>query len=291
MTAVSVSSTGVVFRPDFAPSTLAEVAAAADAAAIDELWLWEDCFLQGAIAQAAVALASTQSIVVCIGVMPAPLRSVVATAMEIATLGRMFPGRVKVGIGHGVQSWMQQAGVAVDSPLTLMREYAVALRDLLAGRQVSVGGRYVCLTDVTLQWVPTQPIPILIGGGGPKTLGLAGELADGVILDCQHTVPTVRDALAHVAAGRTKAIASSTFTTVMYLACAPGNDSKERLSTEVRKWEVADPEDFGVGGSVEDIQASSSAYRNAGITTLVYQPVGEYTEMTSLIHVVGALGS
>ena len=51
--------------------------------------------------------------------------------------------RLKVGIGHGVQDWMRQAGAAVASPLTLMREYVTALSDLLAGRSVTVYGRYV----------------------------------------------------------------------------------------------------------------------------------------------------
>ena len=82
-----------------------------------------------------MALASTERLTVGIGVLPAPLRNVVATAMEIATLDAMFPGRVRLGIGHGVQDWMRQAGAAVASPLTLMREYVTALRDLFAGRE------------------------------------------------------------------------------------------------------------------------------------------------------------
>jgi hypothetical protein len=77
---------GVVFRPDFRPDTLRQSALAADHAGVAELWLWEDCFLQGGIAQAAVALASSETLTVGLGVLPAPLRNVVTTAMEIATL-------------------------------------------------------------------------------------------------------------------------------------------------------------------------------------------------------------
>ena len=95
--------------------------------------LWEDCFLEGGIAQAAVVLVLSESLTVGVGVLPAPLRNVVITAMEIATLEAMFPGRLRVGIGHGVQNWMRQAGAAAASPLTLMREYVTALGDLLAG--------------------------------------------------------------------------------------------------------------------------------------------------------------
>ena len=81
-----------------------------------ELWLWEDCFLQGVIAGASVALSSSEALRVGLGVLPAPQRNVVSTAMEIATLEAMFPGRLRLGIGHGVQDWMRQAGAAVASP-------------------------------------------------------------------------------------------------------------------------------------------------------------------------------
>ena len=65
--------------------------------------------------------------------------------MEIATVERLFPGRLIPGVGHGVQPWMEQVGARVASPLTLMREYVPALRSLLAGEEVSTAGRYVSL--------------------------------------------------------------------------------------------------------------------------------------------------
>ena len=276
--------TGVVHSPAFAPGLLSSTAQQVDASAIDELWLWEDCFLQGAIAQAAVALATTRNLVVGIGVMPAPLRGVVATAMEIATLARMFPGRIKVGIGHGVQSWMRQAGVAVSSPMTLLTEYVAALRDLLGGETVHVRGRYVRLTDVALQWLPVEPVPVLIGATGPRTLRLAGAIGDGVILDCQHTVATVREALAQVAAARSDP--DTPFSNVMYLACAPGPDAESRLAREAGKWNVKSPNDFGVGGSAAQILAGSAAYRDAGVDTLAYQSVGGDGEMAALVRAI-----
>ena len=100
---------------------------------MDELWVWEDCFRESAFAAATAALAWSERIQVGIGIAPMPLRKVALTAMEIATIERMFPGRLLPGLGHGVLSWMGQVGARVASPLTLMREYVPALRDLLAG--------------------------------------------------------------------------------------------------------------------------------------------------------------
>jgi alkanesulfonate monooxygenase SsuD/methylene tetrahydromethanopterin reductase-like flavin-dependent oxidoreductase (luciferase family) len=252
---------GVVFRPDFRPGTLRETAVAADRAGVAELWLWEDCFLQGGIAQAAVALASSETLTVGLGVLPAPLRNVVTTAMEIATLEAMFPGRLRVGFGHGVQDWMRQAGAAVASPLTLMREYVTALSDLLAGQSVTVEGRYVRLTDVRLDWPPRQPVPVLIGGTGPKTLALAGEIADGAILDSQYTATTVRDAIGHVTSGRTGR-ADAAFSTVLFLAC-----------------------------NADQAAESAGPFLEAGVDTLAFQPVGPQAAMPELIAVAGQVAA
>ncbi|MET4099967.1 5,10-methylenetetrahydromethanopterin reductase [Agrococcus sp. UYP10] len=173
---------GLIIPPDQAPERFLAVARAAEQAGVDEVWLWEDCFGQSGTSTAAAVLAATERIRVGIGLMPVPLRNVALTAMEIATLGRMFPGRLLPGIGHGVLEWMAQAGVRAQSPLTLLTEQATALRTLLAGDELSVEGRYVRLDRVRLRWLPEPVPPLLIGGGKPKTLGLAGELGDGVIL-------------------------------------------------------------------------------------------------------------
>ena len=90
-------------------------------------------------------------------------------------LHRLFPGRVTIGVGHGVQSWMGQVGARAESPLTLLREYLAALRALLRGERVTVHGRYVHLDDVALGWPPDPAPPVLAAATGPRTLRLSGE--------------------------------------------------------------------------------------------------------------------
>jgi alkanesulfonate monooxygenase SsuD/methylene tetrahydromethanopterin reductase-like flavin-dependent oxidoreductase (luciferase family) len=175
--------TGVVFRPQSPPEELRAVVEAAERAGLAELWLWEDCFLEGGLATAAAALAWSERLRVGIGLLPVPLRNPALAAMEVATLARMFPDRFVVTLGHGVQDWMRQVGAAVASPMTLLREHATAVRALLAGETVHVSGRYVRLDRVALDWPPPVPPRMLIGARGPRTIALGGEVADGVLLD------------------------------------------------------------------------------------------------------------
>ena len=187
-------TTGVVFRPQHPPEELRAAVGAAEAAGIDELWLWEDCFLEGGLTTAAAALALSERIRVGIGLLPVAFRNPALAAMEVATLARLFPGRLTVALGHGVQDWMRQVGAAVASPMTLLREHVSAVRALLAGETVDVRGRYVSLDSVALDWPPAEPPTLLIGARGPKTVALAGELTDGVLLDSVTDPEVVRRA-------------------------------------------------------------------------------------------------
>jgi alkanesulfonate monooxygenase SsuD/methylene tetrahydromethanopterin reductase-like flavin-dependent oxidoreductase (luciferase family) len=188
------------------PSRLLPFARTAEAAGLDELWLWEDCFLESGIASAAAILGGTERIAVGIGVMPVPLRNVALTAMESATLEGAFPGRFLPGVGHGVQHWMAQVGARVDSPLTLLREQVTALRALLAGDRVTTSGRYVTLDDVALDWPPASPPPVLSAATGPKTLRLVGEVADGAVLVADTGLEGVRRAVTLLDEGRAAAV-------------------------------------------------------------------------------------
>jgi alkanesulfonate monooxygenase SsuD/methylene tetrahydromethanopterin reductase-like flavin-dependent oxidoreductase (luciferase family) len=176
-----VATLAAIFPPR-PPEQIGAVVRAAEEAGLAQLWIWEDCFKEGGIATATAMLATTSRITVAIGLLPVPLRNVALTAMEIATLARLFPGRLTAGIGHGVQDWMGQAGTRAGSPMTLLREYTIALSALLGGQRVTTHGQYVRLDDVALDFPPLVAPPLLVGGVGPRTVALAGELADGVIM-------------------------------------------------------------------------------------------------------------
>jgi alkanesulfonate monooxygenase SsuD/methylene tetrahydromethanopterin reductase-like flavin-dependent oxidoreductase (luciferase family) len=259
---------GVTFRPQSPPEKLREVAQSADAAGIAQLWLWEDCFCEGGVSTATAALAWTERLHVGVGLLPVPLRNPALAAMEIATVTRMFPGRFRAGLGHGVLEWMEQVGARVESPMTLLREYTTAVRDLLHGRTVDVDGRYVHLREVTLDWPPASPPPLLLGGRGPKTVGLAGEVADGVILDSVLTRDQVREGVANAAAGsRAAGRAEEPFDNIVFVevdAGAPDLDARIDQSITTLAGTGADTVVFHTTGEAPDPQPLIAACAERG---------------------------
>ena len=173
---------GISIGPQLPPSRIGEVAARIEESGVDEVWLAEDCFFAGGVAAAAAALAATDGVTVGLGILPAVARNAAFTAMELAALAEMYPGRVVAGLGHGMAAWMRQIGAAPRSPLTALDEHLHAIRDLLAGRTVTLAGDYVRLAQVGLDHPPAVVPPVLAGVRGPKSLGVAGLRADGVIL-------------------------------------------------------------------------------------------------------------
>ena len=107
---------GILFRPQLPPERLREFVLSAELAGLDDLWMWEDCFLEGGLTSATAALAWSSSLRIGLGLMPVPLRNPALAAMEVATLARLFPGRFVPAVGHGVLPWMEQVGARAPSP-------------------------------------------------------------------------------------------------------------------------------------------------------------------------------
>jgi alkanesulfonate monooxygenase SsuD/methylene tetrahydromethanopterin reductase-like flavin-dependent oxidoreductase (luciferase family) len=274
MTAASaVPRVGVVFRPQLPPERLRGFAEAAEAAGLDDVWLWEDCFLEGGLSSAAAALAWTSSLRLGLGLMPVPFRNAALAAMEIATLARLFPGRFVPAAGHGVTPWMKQVGVA--SPMTLLREWVTAARGLLNAETVTVHGAYVRLDKVALDWPPAVVPPLLVGARGPRTLALAGEVADGLVLDAGLSPDGVRAAVATAAAVRRHEV-------VVYLPCGAGDGARQRLEARLDQARASGPARVAVG-SPDEVADAVRAFAAAGATTVVLQPDGEDPDVESTL--------
>ncbi|AEM80215.1 LLM class flavin-dependent oxidoreductase [Streptomyces violaceusniger] len=173
---------GVLLPRDLPVRDVLPYARRAEELGFDQVWVVEDLGWRGGLAQAGPVLASTTSITVGIGIMPAGARNVCFAAMELATLAQLYPGRLVTGIGHGMPDWMCQVGAWPASPLTLIKEYTTALRLLMRGEPGPADGRYVRCEGVVITETPDLVPPVILGVRGPKSQAAAGEVADGLLL-------------------------------------------------------------------------------------------------------------
>ncbi|HXJ78110.1 MAG TPA: LLM class flavin-dependent oxidoreductase [Candidatus Methylomirabilis sp.] len=122
------------------------------------------------------------------------------TASAIASIDELSGGRAILGIGAG-----DSAVLNIDeSPATsgALREYVLAVRALFRDRRANYRSKTIRLT-----WAARE-VPIWLAAAKPKTLRLAGEIADVVVMGCGFLPESIRASMAYVeegarAAGRT----------------------------------------------------------------------------------------
>jgi 5,10-methylenetetrahydromethanopterin reductase len=192
---------GVLVPSTTPPERLIAVSKKVEDLGFDELWMAEDYFFIGGIASAAMALQATTHIQVGLGIVSAVVRHPAVTAMEISTLARAFPGRLLTGIGHGVPAWTRQMGLYPTSPVTSLRVVIETTRRLLAGETLTIDEGPFLFDAVTLTHPAVGSVELYAGVIGPKSLELAGEIADGTVMSVIAAPEYLRFARRHIAAG------------------------------------------------------------------------------------------
>jgi alkanesulfonate monooxygenase SsuD/methylene tetrahydromethanopterin reductase-like flavin-dependent oxidoreductase (luciferase family) len=127
-------------------------------------------------------LARTGSLVVGHLVLCEALRHPAVLARQAATLDHASGGRFELGIGWGsVPDELDTFGVGAAPPgerVARLGESLDVMRALWTGDPVRYDGRFFQLRDAQQRPVPTRPIPIVVGGVGPRTLELVRRHAD-----------------------------------------------------------------------------------------------------------------
>ena len=153
--------------------------------------------MRDAWAVLAAAAGRTSRILLATGVTNPVTRHAAVLAGSIATLDELSGGRAVLGIGVG-ESAVRTLGLR---PATLARleETTAAIRALLAGEEAVVEGR-----ASRIAW-PARPVPIWFASSGPRSLRLAGRVADGVLFQVGAHPALVRWALARIDEGAREA--------------------------------------------------------------------------------------
>ncbi len=191
---------GVVLQGVDPPSQFLDLVKRIDRAGYHNLWL-TDSSLHARNPFVYLSLAAQQSprLVVGTAVTNPVTRHPAIVAASFATLDEITGGRAVLGIGAGdrpLRALGQQP-----ARLGVLRDSIAVIRRLLGGEHVSFESDAFSLVDAHLRFPGRADAPVYISASGPKTLELAGEIAEGVILLCGLAPEGLRYALDHIERG------------------------------------------------------------------------------------------
>ena len=177
----------------------------AESKGFEAVWQAESRLVREATVPMAAYAAVTSRIKVGSGVIPIWTRNVALLAATFSTLSELAPGRIMMGLGAWWEPLASKVGVDRHRPLLAMREVVEASRQLLALQRVTYHGEFVHLDDVEIDIVhgdrSPRDVPIYVGATGMQMMELAGEIADGVLLNYMVSPDYNRRALQALAVG------------------------------------------------------------------------------------------
>ena len=184
-----------------------ELARLAERSGFESVWQGEEyppfTLARDSIIPLAAIAAVTKSIKLGTGVLHTWTRNVMTLAMSFATLDDLSNGRSMLGMGVLWEPMATMMGIVRKDTLKAMREHVEALHALFSMKTVNVDGEFVKLQNVHLLKKPIS-IPIYIGATGFNMLELAGEIADGVLMNYLISPDYNRKALEFLSRGAAK---------------------------------------------------------------------------------------
>jgi len=160
----------------------------AEAHGFESVWIAESRLARDAVVPVTAIVTDTSRIKVGAGVINTWTRNAALIAQTWATLDELSAGRAILGLGAWWDPLAKKVGIERTKPLQCMREYVQVIRSLFKAEEVTFQGEFVKMDGVkldTLHGTGARPraVPIYVGGTGFQMLELAGEIADGVLLN------------------------------------------------------------------------------------------------------------
>lgn len=164
-----------------------EIVRYAEERGFEAVWQAESRLVRDAIVPMAAYAAVTEHIKVGSGVINNWTRNIGLLASTFLTLDDLAPDRIICGIGAWWDPLAKNVGIERRKPLTAMRETVNVLRRLLNMERVTFEGEFIHVNGIELDVVhgrrEPRNVPIMIGATGDQMMELAGEIADGVVLN------------------------------------------------------------------------------------------------------------
>lgn len=177
----------VGFNPTFPAKEGAAVAAKAEAAGFESVWMHESLFQRDLITYLSTMAGATKTIRLGSGVLNTFTRHPVVAATTFASLAEQSEGRVNLGVGLGSFPTVPLIGhrifpVNETRPLRRIREYIAVVRAVWEGKKVDYEGEFFKVHSLQMGFELKHKVPVFVGALSQKTLRFAGAEADGAIL-------------------------------------------------------------------------------------------------------------
>ena len=221
-----------------------------------------------AISLMAMIATHTERLHVGSAVLPVQTRTPVILGQSAATLNHLAPDRVVLGIGLSskviVGDWH---GLSFAPSLQQIREAVQIIRAVASGERVSFEGKFYKVKNFRLTVPPpAKPVRVVLAALGPEMLELAGEIADGVVLNW---IPpeTVPSSIKHLEAGAKKAGRTLTdFEIASFIRTCVTDDpaaAREALARDITGYTTVDAyaSFFRNAGFAEEVDAVNAAWR------------------------------
>lgn len=185
---------------------IVQCARAAEKAGFAYTSVAESYYRDGAALGSAI-MSNTSTIRFGTSVFPIYTRTPFQLAMSVATLDEVSNGRAGyLGLGVGYRSRTENYfGINIERPRARMREYVEIIRLLLSGNEATYRGKFFQFNQFPKLVEKPLNVPIYFGSSGSRMLELAGEVADGVILNSFPTPAHIQHAKTMVRQGAQKA--------------------------------------------------------------------------------------
>jgi len=159
----------------------------AEAKGFEAVWQAESRLVRDAIVPMAAYAAVTDHLKVGSGVINNWTRNIGLLASTFLTLDDLAPNRIICGIGAWWDPLARNVGIERKKPLTAMKETVLILRRLLNMERVTFDGEFIHVNGIELDVVhgrkEPRNVPIYIGATGDQMMEMAGEIADGVVMN------------------------------------------------------------------------------------------------------------
>jgi 5,10-methylenetetrahydromethanopterin reductase len=195
---------GVVLQGAYPPGEFRSMVEAIERAGYANLWVTDSSLhARNSYAYLTLAAMTSQRLSLGTAVTNPVTRHPAITAVAAATVDEISDGRMILGIGAGDRPLLA-LGMR-PARLASVRAAIGGIRALWSGDEVTLEDRSFELHDAHLRFPARADIPIYISASGPKTLELAGEIADGVILLVGLFPEALAWALEHIDRGASRA--------------------------------------------------------------------------------------